>query len=175
MTEMPPGTESLKHLFLLRNRIIASLSLATIVVEAAESSGSLITAKIAIEENRDVFAVPGPITSEQSAGVNGLLKMGAIPCTGADDILRAFDLHAVSPDLRDVDISEAECGVLDVVAQPLHVDDIVRDLKHPAAEVTALLMTLVLKGLVEQQEGNVYGRTKAGIRASKLRDRTSSN
>ncbi|MFH1078236.1 MAG: DNA-processing protein DprA [Patescibacteria group bacterium] len=167
VTELLLGTESLKHLFPLRNRIIASLSVATVVVEAAESSGSLITAALALEENRDVFAVPGPITSEQSAGTHKLLKMGAIPCTDADDVLKLFDLRSPLPDGARLALTDEERSVLGVITRPLHVDDIVRDMRRPASTVTSTLISLQLKGLLAEQDGNVFSRTKSGSRVAR--------
>ncbi|MBU1349098.1 DNA-processing protein DprA [Patescibacteria group bacterium] len=170
ITELPPGTESFRHLFPLRNRIIAALSVATVVIEAAESSGSLITAALALEENRDVFAVPGPITSEQSSGTHKLLKMGAIPCTDADDILKLFDLRSPVPDAVRIVLTEEERVVLDAISRPLHVDDVVRDAQRPASTVTSTLISLELKGLVAEQDGNVFSRTKAGCRVAREKE-----
>src|SRR5436190_11942431 len=83
--------------FPARNRIIAGLCAATVVVEARERSGALITADLALEEGRDVLAVPGEITSNLSAGTNALLKLGAGPCTCAEDVLQLFGL---TPEVR---------------------------------------------------------------------------
>jgi predicted Rossmann fold nucleotide-binding protein DprA/Smf involved in DNA uptake len=93
--------------------------------------------------------------------------MGAIPCTCADDILRHFDLLAISTEIREADVSDAERVVLAALDRSMHTDDVVREIGRPAAEIAPLLLTLELKGLVEAQEGNVFTRTKAGIRAAK--------
>jgi DNA processing protein len=167
LTEFPPGTESMKHHFPLRNRIIASISLATVVIEAAESSGSLITASLAIEENRDVFAVPGPVTSEQSTGTNRLLKMGAIPCTGADDVLRLFEFRPTETETCGIEATDDERSVLEILDRTMHVDELIREIGKPASAVTSTLMSLELKGLIEAEVGNLYSRTKAGRRAAK--------
>lgn len=90
LSEYPPGTAAKPGLFPMRNRIIAGLSLGTVVVEAARRSGSLITADMALEESRDVFAVPGPVTSPKSAGTNALLKQGAKVVTCAEDLLEEY-------------------------------------------------------------------------------------
>ncbi len=92
LSEFPPHTPPLKHHFPLRNRIIAGMSLATVVVEADIRSGSLITAQSALECNREVFAVPGPVTSQYSLGPNSLLKQGAHVATCADDICEVLAL-----------------------------------------------------------------------------------
>ncbi|MFA5935480.1 MAG: DNA-processing protein DprA [Patescibacteria group bacterium] len=161
VSEFPPGTESLRHLFPLRNRIIASMSTVTIVVEAAESSGSLVTAKLALEENRDVFAVPGPITSEQSAGTNRLLVHGATPCLNAQDVLSLFGKN-VSPPPKPPPLSEEDLDLLQLLERPFHIDDIIRTLELPTATITSRLAVLVLHGCVEQQSGDMYARSAMG-------------
>lgn len=92
LSEYPPGTPPRRHQFPERNRIIAGLSKSIVVIEAKQRSGSLITARIALEEGRDVFAVPGPITNPLSAGCNELLKDGALVCTDGNSILNEWVL-----------------------------------------------------------------------------------
>lgn len=162
VSELPPGTYSFKHLFPLRNRIIAALSVAAIVVEASESSGSLITAKLALEENRDVFAVPGPITSEQSRGTNNLLKLGAIPCTGPEDVLRIFNLTEDSALSAAIQITEEERSLLEILDRPLHKDELIRALEMPPADISSRLTALELKGLIETEGGQIYSRNRMG-------------
>lgn len=95
VSEYEPGVEPAPWRFPARNRIIAGLCAATVVVEARERSGALITADFALEEGRDVLAVPGEITSSLSAGTNALLRIGAAPVTSAEDVLELFDLAPV--------------------------------------------------------------------------------
>src|SRR5438552_10810508 len=92
VSEYEPGVEPSPWRFPARNRIIAGLCAATVVVEARERSGALITADFALDEGREVLAVPGEITSALSAGTNALLKLGATPCTGAAEVLELFGL-----------------------------------------------------------------------------------
>ncbi|MBI5654449.1 DNA-protecting protein DprA [Candidatus Uhrbacteria bacterium] len=161
ISEFPPGTFSLKHHFPLRNRIIAGLCRAVVVVEAAEESGSLITAHLALEQNRDVFAVPGPITSEQSRGTNKLLKLGAIPCTGAADILTHLELTADSPKPRQtVPLTPEEEAVCDALDQPRHADELGRILDLDAATIATRLMGLELKGRVKSEGGQMYTKSR---------------
>src|SRR5437667_5283688 len=94
VSEYAPGVEPAPWRFPARNRIVAGLCAATVVVEARERSGALITADLALEEGREVLAVPGEITSALSAGTNALLKLGASPLTCADDVLASFGLEA---------------------------------------------------------------------------------
>ena len=100
VSEYEPGVEPAPWRFPARNRIIAGLCAATVVVEARERSGALITADLALEEGRDVLAVPGEITVALSAGTNALLKLGATPCTSAQDVLELFGLDAARRTLR---------------------------------------------------------------------------
>ena len=167
VSEFPPGTEHRKFHFPLRNRIIAGLARAVVVVEATEKSGSLITARLALDENRDVFAVPGPITSAVSAGGNRLLKFGAIACTDADDILKHFEIAQGSVSRmgkRDppahIDLTEGEAETLALLDRPLHADDIVRTIGLPSAEINTILTNLELYGLIAEEEPNVYSRRK---------------
>lgn len=161
ISEFPPGTYSLKHHFALRNRIISGLCRAVVVVEAAEDSGSLITAHLALEQNRDVFAVPGPITSRLSGGTNKLLKMGAIPCTGAEDILTQLETQVPARPPIDLGrLPEAEQRVLQNLDEPLLADELARRLKLPASEVACILVALELKDLVRQEGGQRYALTQ---------------
>lgn len=108
ISEYEPGTPSLKQHFPARNRIISGLSLAVIVTEADASSGSLITANFALQQDRLVMAVPGNITSQRSAGPNNLIKSGAIPVTSASDVLAALDLESRALTARPVAAQSAE-------------------------------------------------------------------
>jgi DNA processing protein len=93
ISEYPPGTSVMKHHFIERNRLIAGLTDAVLIPEAALKSGSIHTANFAIDQGKDVLAVPGPITSPTSVGANNLIKRGAIPITGVDDLLDTLNLE----------------------------------------------------------------------------------
>src|SRR3954470_5558126 len=97
VSEYPPGVEPAPWRFPARNRIVAGLTLATVVVEARERSGALITADLALDEGRDVLAVPGEITSALSRGTNHLLRLGAVPVTCANDVLRVLGVEPAPP------------------------------------------------------------------------------
>jgi len=116
-SEYPESMPPLRHHFPARNRIIAGLSQAVLVTEAAASSGSLITANFALEENRSVLAVPGPITSSLSAGTNELIRAGAVPVTQMSDILAALNLTQASSHQPTVAVpsSKEEAAILNLI------------------------------------------------------------
>jgi DNA processing protein len=159
VSEYAAGVEPAPWRFPARNRIIAGLAQATVVVEARERSGALITADFALEEGREVFAVPGEITSSLSAGTNALLKLGAAPLTAADDVLDALGIerpvagHAaeVSPEAAELLelVRESPCGADELTARgPLD-----------AGSVSVALTELELAGLVAAADG-VYRAAK---------------
>ena len=147
ISEYAPGVEPAPWRFPARNRIVAGLCAATVVVEARERSGALITADLALEEGREVFAVPGEITSALSSGTNGLLKLGAAPLTSAADVLASF---GIEPDTLVVDDPLLEL-------LPATADELVRRTGKPAAEIAAALVALELEGRAVAHDG-VYRR-----------------
>ncbi len=160
LSEFPPGTQARKYHFPLRNRIIAGLCRATIVVEAGVTSGSLITAHLALEQNREVFAVPGSILNLQSYGTNRLLKLGAIPCTMPQDVIELLTHHTPPTPLFVNETTPAEHALLDLLSHPMHVNDIARALQTPVATVSGHLVSLELKGLALPQGGQIFARTR---------------
>jgi len=150
LTEFPPGVMPLTHHFPLRNRIIAGLCRATLVIEAAAVSGALITAKLALEYNREVFAVPGNINAPGSVGTNELIKLGAMPALTADDILSAYNLTAATPAQARPTLDKLSEQILKlIVDEPLHSDDIARALSLPAGDIIAKLTLLEVAGLIK--------------------------
>ena len=145
VSEYGPGIEPAPWRFPARNRIIAGLCAATIVVEAREKSGALITADFALEGGRDVFAVPGEITSALSAGTNALLRVGATPLTGTDDVLDALGIERELP-------SVAESDPL-IELLPASIDELAQKTGRAAAELAAALAELELSGRVAEGEG----------------------
>ena len=143
VSEYAPGVEPAPWRFPARNRIVAGLSAVTVVVEARERSGALITADLALEEGREVFAVPGEIGSALSAGTNGLLKLGASPLTSAADVLLAFGIEASTAALDD----RLLCLL------PATADELVRQTGLSAAEVARALVELELAGAAGASDG----------------------
>jgi DNA processing protein len=144
VSEYEPGIEPSPFRFPARNRIIAGLCAATIVVEARERSGALITADFALEEGREVFAVPGEITSSLSEGTNALLKLGAAPLTCASDVL---DTLGIGTEPR----GRASHPFLEFL--PATADELVRATGLAPAEVAATLAELELSGLAAEGDG----------------------
>lgn len=143
VSEYAPGVEPAPWRFPARNRIVAGLCAAAVVVEARERSGALITADLALEEGREVFAVPGEIGSALSAGTNGLLKLGAAPLTTPADVLASFGLEEARRPVDD--------GLLDLL--PATADELVRRTGMTAAEVARVLVELELAGAAAAHDG----------------------
>jgi DNA processing protein len=160
VSEYGPGVEPAPWRFPARNRIVAGLAQATVVVEARERSGALITADLALEEGREVFAVPGEITSALSAGTNRLLALGATPLLEAADVLRSFGIDPAER-AAPADLGEAATRTLAALdAGPAAVDELVAATGLDAGAVAAALSELELAGLAA--EGNGRYRRAAG-------------
>ena len=174
LSEFPMGTGPEPHNFPRRNRVISGLSLGVVVVEAGERSGALITARHALEQNRDVFAVPGPIHSGRSTGTHALLKEGAILVQSVHDILAELPSTArpilrPSPDsvqmTLDVEsgLDEAQRSVYRVLPEqePIHIDTLSTRAGLSVPETLAILLGLELRGLAEQLSGKRFLRQVA--------------
>jgi len=160
ITEQPPKTPSLKQNFPARNRIMAGLALGTLVVEAAESSGSLITAQFALEQNREVFAVPGDIFSPQSTGANSLVKRGAKLVASAADILEEMNISRTQPQLS-LKIFEPRTDEEKIIwkilsNEPLHIDKISKLARLDTAAVASILSALEIEGAVKNIGGQNF-------------------
>jgi DNA processing protein len=164
VSEYPPGVEPAPWRFPARNRIIAGLSRATVVVEARERSGALITADFALELGRDVFAVPGEITAALAAGTNDLLRQGAAPLLSAADVLDALGIDPAPSRPAPLSPVAGEVAAL-VAARACTVDELVRASERTSAEVAAALVELELSGVVAEAEG-VYRSRNPVPRAS---------
>ena len=152
VSEYAPGVEPAPWRFPARNRIIAGLCAATVVVEARERSGALITADLALEEGREVLAVPGEITSALSAGTNDLLKLGASPLTRAADVLACF---GIEPEPTAATAAEGTSGRVLVLLRdhPTGADELARRANLTADEVARALVELELAGLAAAADG----------------------
>jgi DNA processing protein len=152
VSEYEPGIEPAPWRFPARNRVIAGLALAVVIVEARARSGALITADFALEEGREVFAVPGEITSALSAGTNELIRLGAAPLTKPTDVLEALGIEAPSAPAPQLSPA-AELVLARVRDSPAALDDVVRSSGLDAGAVAAAVSELELAGLLTETAG----------------------
>lgn len=158
ISEYAPGTPATREHFPQRNRIISGMSRGVLVVEAREKSGALITARLALEQNRDVFAIPGPIFSSPSAGPNTLIQEGAKLTRSAEDILEEFGIEYAKKDVRQntKTLSEKELAFLEILSEAQSVDAMKEKTGCAVPEIIATLSLLELKGYVKNTEADVY-------------------
>ena len=152
VSEYEPGVEPAPWRFPARNRIIAGLCSSTLVVEARERSGALITADFALEEGRDVLAVPGEITRSLSAGTNALIKLGAAPVAAASDVLELYELGSARPTLIAIG-PEAESLLARLHESALTADELARAVPLEPGASAAALIELELAGRVTFEDG----------------------
>ena len=158
VSELPPGTEPMPYTFPQRNRIISGISMATVVVEAGINSGALITAERAASQGREVFAVPGNISSQYSLGTNKLIMDGARPIAVVDDIFTGMGLTpAVSEELLE-ELGAVEQEVYNVIREngEVTVDFVCRELNKTPVFVNGIVTVLEMKGLVAYNLGKIF-------------------
>ena len=170
ISEFPLDTEPESHNFPQRNRIISGICHGTVIVEATRRSGSLITARMAAEQNRDVFAVPGSVHSFKSTGTHTLIKQGAKLVENAQDIVEEFDLVLTPPTWPEntgaktlMELTPDESRVLKLLGPyPTHIDNLVRKISIAPGSLSGILLHLELKGLIQQSPGNLFAITETG-------------
>lgn len=171
VSQFPFNRPADKQTFPIRNRIVAGMTLGTVVVEANLSSGALITANFATDYGRQVFAVPGRIDSPRSKGCHDLIKKGAKLCEGAEDVLSEFEyLFPASNKLPSpgetgvlpaLSLSEKENKILAVVTnEETHIDEVIRASGLPASAVSVGLLGLEMKRMVGQLPGKIFVRVR---------------
>lgn len=164
VSEFPLGAKPTPQMFPVRNRLISGLALGTLVVEAPHGSGALITVEFALEQGREVLAVPGTIFSRMSQGTNALIRNGAAMVTQAQDVLDALNLNTLEVQ-QEVQAAfpddPAEAALLTHLSfEPQHVDELRRACGMPVAEVSALLAMMELKGMVRQAGAMQFVRVR---------------
>ena len=166
ISEFPMGTYPAPRNFPVRNRLISGLSYGTVISEATEFSGSLITARLSLDQNREVWAIPGEITSPRSYGPNSLIQQGARPALSPQDVLDDLPLRVLmslkeraEPD-QTLQLSASEKKILKLLAldRALHIDWIVEQIEMNPERLTAILLDLELKGLIRQLPGKRFAR-----------------
>jgi DNA processing protein len=151
LSEFDPDFRATHWSFPQRNRIMAGIARATLVIEATEKSGTLITARLAADYNRDLLVVPGSIFSENSKGPHLFMKIGATPITSAHDLIEALGFSPERTAQKKLDLSPQEHKIYDFLASPQSRDAIIASLGMPAEEINAHLMLMVLRGhLIEK-------------------------
>jgi DNA processing protein len=131
---------------------------AVLVIEAEEKSGTLITARMATDYNRDVLALPGSIFSKSSNGTNMLIRMGATPIRHANDLLEALGFEAKEDQqakTNDADLTKEEKKMLDLLDEPMHKDELIRQSGFPTVEANIILSMMEIKGLVKEEMGEI--------------------
>jgi len=158
LSEFEPDLKAAYYTFPMRNRLVAGISKAALIIEAQEKSGTLITARMALDYNREVLAVPGPINSDFSKGTNRLIRQGATPITCSDDILEALgfkiDETTKQQNLFD-DARPEEKSILKLLTEPLERDELIRKMKMPMGAANAILSVMEIKGLIKEELGEI--------------------
>ncbi len=159
LSEEKPDMRATDYTFPKRNRVMAGLCHATLMVEAKEKSGSLITAKLTTEYNRDLLVVPGNIFSEESRGTHQFLRLGATAITSPEDLLIALGITeregaGTLNELRE-DLSDDEKRVFEVIASPVPRDELLTALDLSISDANVLLSTMEIKGLIVEELGVV--------------------
>lgn len=153
VSEFSLGSAPLPYNFPMRNRIISGLSLGVLVVESAKKSGALITARFALEQNREVFAVPGSIFSSASDGPNNLIKEGATPTSSVDIILETLDLKRQNSYIKSKKITpenkEEEKIISELSYEPIHIDELVRLSGLSTSELSSTLTLMEMRGVIK--------------------------
>lgn len=158
VSEFEPNWRPRPESFPQRNRIMAGMSHAVLVIEAEQRSGTLITSRLATEYNRDVLAVPGSVQSQTSAGPHMLIQKGAALIQDSSDILEVFDLHPEDDKIQQklfLELSEKEEKVRILLHEPLTRDELIQKLTLPISEANILLSSLELKGYISERLGSI--------------------
>ncbi|HEV7702568.1 MAG TPA: DNA-processing protein DprA [Candidatus Paceibacterota bacterium] len=161
ISEYEPNMKAQSYFFPARNRLVAGISKAALIIEAEEKSGTLITARMALDYNKEVLAVPGPINSDFSKGTNRVIRQGATPITCSEDILEALGFKIDKETQKNKqqnffeDARPEEKAVLKLLTEPMEKDELIRRMKMPTGEANALLSVMEIKELIKEELGEI--------------------
>ena len=157
VSEYKPSHKAMVHNFIARNRIMCGMSKATLIIEAGEKSGTLITARLALDYNREVLGIPHELGKETGAGVNRLIREGATLVRNADDILQALDLKPLEPEQTELptDLNQTEMRVLHALTEALVRDELIERVQLSAQECNVALSSLLIRGLIVERLGKI--------------------
>lgn len=159
ISEFEPDFRATPYSFPQRNRIMAGMSHAILVIEAEIKSGTLITSKFATEYNRDVFTVPGSIFSKNSEGPNMLIRLGATPVRNSEDILEALGFK-INETPQNLELKYSDCGdeellVIKILVEPMIKDELIRAMKMPISKASTIISIMEIKGLIKESLGEI--------------------
>ena len=159
ISEFEPDFKATQWSFPMRNRLMAGISKAVLIIEAEEKSGTLITARLTTEYNRDLLVVPGAIFSPNSKGTNRLIKAGATPVTSAEDVLEALGFETKKDKEKQQklfeDLSPEEKEVVKLLREPIPRDDLIRAMKMPTSTANSILSVMEIKELIKEEMGEI--------------------
>ncbi|MEK7572344.1 MAG: DNA-processing protein DprA [Patescibacteria group bacterium] len=159
LSEFEPNFKATQWSFPMRNRLMAGISRAVLIIEAEEKSGTLITARLATEYNRDVLAVPGSVFSPNSKGTNRLIRQGATPVTCVEDVLEALGFEKEKDEDKQAklfeDLSKEEKIVINLLREPIPRDDLIRAMKMKISDANSLLSVMEIKGIIKEELGEI--------------------
>jgi DNA processing protein len=155
LSEFEPDFQATPYSFPQRNRIMAGICSAVLVIEAEEKSGTLITSRLATEYNRDVLAVPGSIFSSASKGTNMLIKLGAYVIGSVNDLKEVLKLEEVSQEDKFTDCSDEEKLIIELLKEPLPKDELIRKSGLSPSQAQILLSTMEIKGIIKESYGEI--------------------
>ncbi|OGI95216.1 DNA protecting protein DprA [Candidatus Nomurabacteria bacterium RIFCSPLOWO2_01_FULL_42_17] len=159
ISEFEPDFKATQWSFPMRNRLMAGISKATLIIEAEERSGTLITARLTTEYNRDLLVVPGSVFSSNSKGTNRLLHQGATPVTCTEDVLEALGFELPKDEEKQKrlfeDLSPEEKKVAGMLREPIARDELIRAIKLPIPTANAILSVMEIKGLIKEELGEI--------------------
>ncbi len=159
ISEWEPEFKAQHWTFPMRNRLMAGMSRAILVIEAEEKSGTLITARLAIEYNKDLLAVPGSVFSSSSKGTNKLIRQGAVPITCGEDVLQELGFDLKKDENKQLELFEElnidEKKVLEILREPMDRDELLRAMKMSIGNANTLLSVMEIKGLIKEELGQI--------------------